>query len=87
MIEIVTEFNKNNYSNIGFVANSEYWDDMFGGSLLFKDFPLFWHPEEPNDNPSFSDFKTFGDWKSPVEKLYSERGAVCGDDYSLCFES
>lgn len=84
MIEIATEFKKNDYPNIGFVANSNYWDNMFGGSSLFKDFPLFWRPEDPNNNPSFEDFKPFGDWKLPVEKLFNERGAVCGDDYSLC---
>lgn len=52
MIDFVNEFNKSSI-NVGFLASEEYWDDMFGGSLLFKDLPLFWHPEQPDNTPSF----------------------------------
>lgn len=59
---------------------------MFGGSLLFKDLPLFWVPAEPNNTPSFEDYVPFGDWQKPREKLFSEKGTICGTDFSLCYE-
>lgn len=64
MIDFVTQFTKNGIK-LGFLASEEYWENMFGGCLLFKDFPLFWYPEQPNNTPSFEDFKSFADWKTP----------------------
>lgn len=69
MLAYVNEFRRNRI-NVGIMCNQEDWDQFFKTCPILAAEALFWEPEKPDGNPSFADFKPFGDWKQPARKLY-----------------
>ena len=65
----------------GVYASASQWNDIMCGitsdynGVHWSDFNL-WYPHYDN-NPSFSDFSSFGGWSSPNIKQYWDSTAVC----------
>ena len=65
----------------GIYASSYYWGQILGSSYKFSlayNSPL-WYPHYDN-NPSFSDFSSFGGWSSPYIKQYAGDKTLCSTD-------
>jgi hypothetical protein len=64
----------------GVYSSTNEWTTIFGSTSFVygNDLPL-WYPHYDN-NPSFSDFKSFGGWTTPHAKQYAGDATVCGSD-------
>ena len=71
---MVDEGNKLGVS-LGIYTSASQWNPICGGSTQFSKYPL-WYPHYDN-NPSFSDFSSFGGWKSPAIKQYQGDITFC----------
>lgn len=59
----------------GIYSSAYTWNPITGYSTQFKDMPL-WYAHYDND-PSFSDFKSFGGWTRPAIKQYAGDVTLC----------
>jgi hypothetical protein len=62
--------------NVGIYTSNSQWSPIMCGSSQFSNIPL-WYPHYDN-NPSFSDWSSFGGWSSPNIKQYNGDGSSCG---------
>jgi GH25 family lysozyme M1 (1,4-beta-N-acetylmuramidase) len=61
--------------SLGIYASASQWNPIMGGSTQFKNYPL-WYPHYDN-NPSYSDFSSFGGWTKPAMKQYIGTTSIC----------
>jgi len=61
-------------AKIGIYASQSQWSAIMGSNSSFSRYPL-WYPHY-DGNPSFSDFQSFGGWKSPHMKQYNDHSDV-----------
>jgi hypothetical protein len=61
----------------GIYASSSQWSSIFGStSYVYGNYLPLWYPHYDN-NPSFSDFSSFGGWTTPYAKQYYNTNTVC----------
>jgi GH25 family lysozyme M1 (1,4-beta-N-acetylmuramidase) len=65
----------------GIYTSKSQWDPIMGGSTQFSKYPL-WYPHY-DSNPSFSDFVSFGGWKTPSIKQYKGTTTTCSASVDL----
>jgi GH25 family lysozyme M1 (1,4-beta-N-acetylmuramidase) len=66
----------------GIYASAYMWSTIAGdGCTVGANYPL-WYAHY-DDNPSFSDFSSFGGWGTPAMKQYSDQGGDCGVNADL----
>lgn len=66
--------------NIGVYTSDFQWEPIMGDTYTGgSSFPL-WYAHYDN-NPSFSDFTSFGGWSEPAVKQYDDNGEACGYSY------
>jgi hypothetical protein len=62
--------------SLGIYSSSSQWTPIMGSSCTkFSSLPL-WYAHYDN-NPSFSDFKSFGGWTKPAIKQYAGDVSLC----------
>lgn len=61
--------------SLGIYTSNSQWTPIAGGSKQFSSYPL-WYPHYDN-NPSFSDWASFGGWSSPAIKQYQGTTYQC----------
>eukprot|EP01032_Pedospumella_encystans_P018681 gene18681-21259_t len=61
--------------SLGIYSSASQWNPIMGGSTQFSSLPL-WYPHYDN-NPSFSDFSSFGGWSKPSIKQYIGTTSFC----------
>jgi GH25 family lysozyme M1 (1,4-beta-N-acetylmuramidase) len=68
---------KSSGARCGVYSNKSQWQEIFGSSSYSygSSLPL-WYAHYDN-NPSFSDFSTFGGWRSPHAKQYKGDTTLC----------
>lgn len=62
--------------DIGFYTSKSQWTPIAGSNSEFSNYPL-WYPHY-DSSPSFSDFKPFDGWTSPVIKQFEGDVTLCG---------
>lgn len=69
---------KNRGYTCGVYASASQWNSIFGStSYVYNPIALpLWYPHYDN-NPSFSDFTSFGGWKTPYAKQYYNTNTFC----------
>ena len=63
---------------IGIYTSNNSWTPITGSSTKFGNLPLWYPHYENTPNPSYSDWKPFGGWKSPSIKQYKGTTSICG---------
>jgi len=71
-------------SRVGIYTNKYMWSTIAGDSTVGKDYAL-WYAHY-DDNPSFSDFSSFGGWTRPYAKQFKGDATVCGTDVDLNYK-
>jgi len=61
--------------HLGIYSSASQWNPIMGGSTKFSYLPI-WYAHYDN-NPSFSDFSSFGGWTKPAIKQYAGDATVC----------
>jgi GH25 family lysozyme M1 (1,4-beta-N-acetylmuramidase) len=61
--------------NLGIYSSASQWKPIMGDSHDFANLPL-WYAHYDN-NPSYSDFTSFGGWTKPNVKQYMGTTAIC----------
>lgn len=61
--------------SLGMYTSNSQWSPITGGSTAFKSLPL-WYPHYDN-NPSYSDWVSFGGWTQPSIKQYCGTTSIC----------
>jgi len=64
------------HNRVGIYSSANGWSVAMGSNSGFTGFPI-WYAHYDN-NPSFSDWRSFGGWAHPVAKQYSGTGSLCG---------
>jgi len=67
--------------NLGIYSSKSQWDPIMGGSTAFSSYPL-WYAHYDN-NPSYSDFSSFGGWTKPSIKQYAGTTSTCSASVDL----
>ena len=68
---------------LGMYTSKSQWSQLCGTSSQFSYLPL-WYPHYENPaNPTYSDFVSFGGWKSPSIKQYQGTTSLCGAGVDL----
>lgn len=60
----------------GVYTSANSWNGIFGSSFTYGSKLALWYAHYDN-NPSFSDFASFGGWASPHAKQYAGDASVC----------
>mmetsp|Transcript_34297 Transcript_34297/g.80167 ORF Transcript_34297/g.80167 Transcript_34297/m.80167 type:complete len:233 (-) Transcript_34297:31-729(-) len=71
----------------GVYSSASQWSAIFG-SLSYShgaDLPI-WYPHY-DGIPELSDFSSFGGWRSPYMKQFTDKGAKCGVSYDINFRA
>lgn len=67
----------------GIYASASQWNAIFGStSYVYGNFLPLWYPHYDN-NPSFSDFSSFGGWTTPYAKQYWNTNTYCSQGVDL----
>lgn len=85
LLLFANEFQRNRI-NVGILTNQQDVNTYLGQCAWLQHERLFWDPEVPNNDPSFSDFKPFGGWQRPSRKIYHFVANICGLEVSTSYE-
>lgn len=61
--------------SLGIYSSASQWNPIMGSSTKFSYLPL-WYPHYDN-NPSYSDWVSFGGWSKPSIKQYIGTTSIC----------
>lgn len=72
--------------HVGIYASSSQWQSIFGarGNCPYFTGQQLWYAHYDN-NPSFSDFSSFGGWSKPNIKQYKGDTTLCGAGVDMDF--
>jgi len=83
ILQLIEELKAENV-NIGIYTNNHNWVNIVGSDWsALNEFPL-WYAHY-DDNPSFSDFTSFGGWTKPSIKQYKGTTSMCSGGVDLNF--
>jgi len=68
---------------VGIYSSKSQWDPIMCGIAKFNGYPL-WYAHYDN-NPSYSDWVSFGGWAKPSIKQYAGTTSMCGAGVDLNF--
>lgn len=65
---------------MGIYASEYMWSGIMGSDCTVGASYALWYAHYDN-NPSFSDFTSFGGWHTPYAKQYNDNGSACSASY------
>ena len=68
MKRFLAEFTNSGWQ-VGLLTDQDSYNDYFGKCEGLNQYPLFWSPEDPDNDESFSTYHPFGGWTKPVKKF------------------
>lgn len=80
-ISRITNRGKSKGVSMGIYTSYSQWSPITGNSHALSSFPL-WYPHYDN-NPSYSDWSSFGGWSKPSIKQYHGTTSVCSASVDL----